>query len=159
MWWEWGGYSLCVSFSGLLKTNISPVSLLAVLYPSAAMLLWPCFTPLYGSTLTSPCCPRPCSTSSALQPRLSLACCPVLCLSSQSCPWRRSESRIMWQNLQIYRFITSLVQMYVFCAQVLVVDLGNSRFLRQVGHVLSHVCVFLRLSVVFKHMISSLTNL
>ena len=29
----------------------------------------------------------------------------------------------------------------VFHVQVLVVDLGNNRFLRQVGHVLSHVCV------------------
>ncbi|XP_055367680.1 DENN domain-containing protein 2A-like isoform X2 [Betta splendens] len=41
------------------------------------------------STPTSPCCPPPCSTSSAPRPRSSWACCPAPCLSSRSFPWRR----------------------------------------------------------------------
>lgn len=84
-------YLSSVSFR-IPSTYFPCVSLLAALSPSAATLLWRCSTPLYGSTLISLCCPRPCSTSSALQPRSSLACCPVLCPSSLSCPWRRSES-------------------------------------------------------------------
>lgn len=36
-----------------------------------------------------------------------------------------------------------ITKIYALCAQVLVVDLGNSRFLRQVGRVLNHVSVFL----------------
>lgn len=84
---------LFLSDPHLSSPPVLPVSPLAVLSPSAAMLLLRCSTPLYGSTLTYLCCLPPCSISSALQPRSSLACCPVLCPSSLSCPWRRSERR------------------------------------------------------------------
>lgn len=142
---------LCLSESPHLPPPlIFPVSVLAVPSPSAAMPLWRCFTLLYGSTPISPCCPRLCSTSSALRPRSSLACCPVLCPSSLSSPWRRSERHwllaIMGRNFVERSTICSLMQekwtiILSLYAQVLVVDLGNSRLLRQVGHALSRVCV------------------
>lgn len=37
--------------------------------------------------------------------------------------------------------ILYIIMITVFHVQVLVVDLGNNRFLRQVGHAFSHVCV------------------
>lgn len=66
------------------------------------MQWWHCFTPSYGSTHTSPCCPLLCSTLCAPPLRSSLACSPAPCLSSLSCPWRRSEGlglAVTWRNL------------------------------------------------------------
>lgn len=63
--------------------------LLAARSPSAAMQWWRCSTRSCGSTPTSPCCPPPCSTSSAPRLRSSLACSPAPCLSSKNFPWRR----------------------------------------------------------------------
>lgn len=81
---------------------IFPVCFRTVPFPSAATLLWHCFTRLYGSTLTSLCCPRPCSTSCAPPPLSLLACCPVVCPSSLSCPWRRSD-RLRFFAIQLHR--------------------------------------------------------
>lgn len=79
-------------------------------YPAACSLWWRCSTPSPGSTPSSPCCPPPCWTSSAVPPPSWWGCCPARCLNSKSCPWKRWEGpaflRLIWW-LNIFVFLLS----------------------------------------------------